>query len=220
MLALFDSRLVEEVQEVLHSTHHVEYQDLGKLRYLSQVLKESLRMHPPIPNVSRLMTQDETLLGYHIPAGTALSLSPYVAHHSPALWEKPEEFIPERFNASNSEKIPINTYWPFSFGPRICIGQTFAQFEARVIVARLLQEYKMELLPGQDVLLYEERLTMRPKGGVFCTLTRKTWLLGHSLALSLDHTRMRNDESLYIFPIDNSKVAVESNGGLLRWFQF
>lgn len=170
---ILPSRLVHEIKEVLQSTHYVDYQDLGRLQYLSQTLKEGLRLHPPIPGSTRIFNREETLNGYLIPAGTPVNFIQYVIHRLPETWEKPEEFDPDRFHPSCSEKISNIVYWPFSLGPRTCIGQTFAQFEARVLMARLLQEYQLEILPGQEVLKYEERLTLKPKGGVLCTVRRR-----------------------------------------------
>ncbi|XP_068729246.1 cholesterol 24-hydroxylase-like [Montipora capricornis] len=170
-----EDRIVQEINCVLGCRQFVEYKDLGNLQYLGQSLKEGLRLHPTVNGTSRIATKDEMLGEHFIPAGSSVTLSWYVLHRLPELWPEPEKFDPDRFSpdAKNSSNSLGSAYFPFSMGPRTCIGQTFAQFEARVLMARLLQEFKLTLLPGQNEIQHEERLTMRPKGGVLCLINRK-----------------------------------------------
>ena len=156
---------------MLGSRQFVEHKDLGNLQYLGQTLKEGLRLHPPISGTTRLTTKDENLGGLFIPAGTSVNISWFVLHRLSEVWSEPEKFDPDRF--SPGSQIPPSVYFPFSCGPRTCIGQTFAQFEARVLMARLLQEFELTLLPGQNEVKHEESLTIRPKGGVLCTIKRR-----------------------------------------------
>ena len=86
---------------------------------------------------------------------------------------QPEKFNPERFSPEVKSPIQQSVFFPFALGPRNCIGQTFAQFEARIIMARFLQEFELTLLPGQNEIKHEARLTIRPKGGVLCTIKRR-----------------------------------------------
>lgn len=166
---------MEEINCVL-GNHRSEnlclYEDLGKLEYLGQTLKESLRLHPPIGAISRYCEAEIELGGFKIPAGTYISVSQFVIHHSEEVWLDAKKFNPDRFNASKDGNIMGNMYFPFSIGPRSCIGKTFAQFEAKVLIARLYQDFEVELVPGQK-LVYEETLTVRPRDGVFCTVKRR-----------------------------------------------
>ncbi|XP_068683849.1 cholesterol 24-hydroxylase-like [Montipora foliosa] len=170
-----EDRIVQEICSVLGCRPFVEYKDLGNLQYLGQTLKEGLRLHPTATATSRITTRDENLGENFIPVGTTLTFSWYILHRLPELWPEPEKFDPDRFSsdAKNSSSGLGSAYFPFSMGPRSCIGQTFAQFEARVLMARLLQEFKLTLLPGQKEIQHEERLTMRPKGGVLCVINRR-----------------------------------------------
>lgn len=154
----------------------VEYKDLGNLQYLGQTLKEALRVHPPVGGTTRVTTKDENFAGHLIPAGTSVNISWFILHRLPKAWAEPGKFDPDRFSpdAKSSVRSQEAMYYPFSIGPRTCIGQTFAQFEARVLMARLLQEFEMTLLPGQNEIKHEERLTLRPKGGVLCTVKRRS----------------------------------------------
>ena len=169
LLSFFDS-ILKEIKEVLGCRHTVEYEDLGKLQYLDQTLKESLRLHPPIGSTQRITQKEEIFGGYKIPQNTAVGVSSFAIQKSPKFWENPSEFDPDRFSNSLKEAILQSEYFPFSLGPRTCIGKTLAQFEAKVLMARVLQEFKFEILPGQTAQT-EENVTIRPRDGVICTLT-------------------------------------------------
>ena len=168
-MALLD-RILKEIKQVTGCRQTVEYEDLGKLQYLDQTLKESLRLHPPIGATQRVTQKEEIFGRYKIPAKTALTVSCFTIQKSPEFWENPTEFDPNRFSPSCKEGILQSQYFPFSLGPRAYIGKTLAQFEAKVLIARVLQEFKFEILPGQTAET-EENVTSRPRDGVICTLT-------------------------------------------------
>ena len=166
-------RIVQEIEAVLGSRQFVEYKDLGNFQFLGQSLKEGLRLHPPVSSICRITTKGENIGGYFTPSGTSVTINSFIFHRLSQAWQEPEKFNPERFSPEVKSPIQQSVFFPFSFGPRNCIGQTFAQFEARVIMARLMQEFELTLLPGQNKLTYEERLTLRPKGGVLCSIKRR-----------------------------------------------
>jgi cholesterol 24(S)-hydroxylase len=172
VLILSVYRIVQEVHQVLEGRQFVDYEDLGKLQYLGQALKESLRLHPPIPGFTRFTHKDIELGGYHIPAGTGIVLSEYVTQRSEDVWFNPDLFNPDRFSPSQPT-ISGDTYFPFSIGPRTCIGKTLAQFESKVIMARLYQEFELILSSPELPMEYEETLTSRPKNGVWCKVKRR-----------------------------------------------
>ena len=166
-------RIIQEIEAVLGCRQFVEYVDLGNLQFLGQTLKESLRLHPPVSGTTRITTKDENIGGYLFPRGTSVNISFFIMHRHSEAWQEPEKFDPDRFSPAAKGEIPHSVFSPFSLGPRTCIGQTFAQIEARVFMARLLQEFELSLCPGQDEMRHEERLTLRPKGGVLCTIRRR-----------------------------------------------
>jgi hypothetical protein len=147
--------------------------DLAKLKYLGQVLEEALRKYPVAPAPSRVLAKDITVGGYHIPKGNEINSLQMFFSMNPEIWENPEVFDPERF--SDAKNIPnfSMTHFPFSIGPRNCIGQTFAKFESKVILAKLLQKFQFRLLPGQTNRM-KARLTMTPRDGVMCEVTKRT----------------------------------------------
>ncbi|XP_038073598.1 cholesterol 24-hydroxylase-like [Patiria miniata] len=142
-------RVVTEVNAVLGDRDYVEYADLAKFEYLSQVIKETLRLWPPAFGTNRLMASDVTVQGLKIPAGTVVWLNTYVMGRMESHFKNPLVFDPDRFHKSGSEDRPLYAYFPFSMGTRSCLGQPFALIEARLIVARLLHKFEFKLCPGQ-----------------------------------------------------------------------
>ena len=96
-------------------------------------------------------------------------MSPYVTHRHPAVWDDPERFDPERFTPERVAARPRFAYVPFSGGPRLCIGNEFALMEAALVLALIVQRYRLVLAPGQQAEP-EVRLTLRPRGGLPMTL--------------------------------------------------
>lgn len=165
--------LLEEVHDVLGPKQQVAFDDLAKLHQLGLVVKETLRLYPPAAAGSlRTCEKDGEIGGYKVPANVPIMLSTFASSRSPKYWSKPEEFNPYRFDDEEELKRSHYNYFPFSLGPRNCIGQNFAQIEAKVLLSRFLQTFKFSLVPGQsrDIL---ERVSLRPKDGVMCTLTRR-----------------------------------------------
>jgi len=115
--------------------------------YLSCVLKESLRMYPPVPFLLRQTTRNLKLGQYYIPKDTMINVAPILLHTNPSVWEDPNTAKPNRFES----KCPDGTFIPFSDGRRNCIGQYFATMEAKIILARLLKDFKFTLVPGQNL---------------------------------------------------------------------
>ncbi|XP_072284111.1 cholesterol 24-hydroxylase-like isoform X2 [Pyxicephalus adspersus] len=157
----------EEVDEVIGSKRDLEYDDLGKLQYLSQVLKESLRLYPTAPGTSRALEEETVLEGLRIPAGTSLMFNSYIMGRMEQFYPDPLVFNPDRFHPDAPK--PYFSYFPFSLGPRSCIGQVFAQMEAKVVMAKLLQRFEFELVEGQPFKIYDTG-SLRPMGGAICRL--------------------------------------------------
>jgi cytochrome P450 len=109
---------------------------------LDQVIKESLRLYPPIHIGNRRLAQELEFREGNIPAGERMFYSIYLTHRDTQIWENAEEFCPERF--AHGRKTPPFSYVPFGGGPRACIGAAFGQAEARVVLTRLLQTYTFE----------------------------------------------------------------------------
>uniref|UniRef100_A0A6I8Q9G2 Cholesterol 24-hydroxylase n=1 Tax=Xenopus tropicalis TaxID=8364 RepID=A0A6I8Q9G2_XENTR len=160
-----------EIDEVIGSKRDIEYEDLGKLSYLSQVLKETLRLYPTAPGTSRTLENEIVIDEVRIPGNVTLMLNSYVMGRMEQYYKDPLMFNPDRFSPDAPK--PYFTYFPFSLGPRNCIGQVFSQMEAKVVMAKLLQRYEFELAEGQSFKILDTG-TLRPLDGVICRLRPRT----------------------------------------------
>ncbi len=136
---------------------------------LDQVIKESLRLYPPIHLGNRRVAESIDIDGHCIPAGERLLYSIYLTHRDPASWDRPDDFQPERF--SHGRKHPPFAYVPFGGGPRACIGAAFGQMEARLVLARLLQTHQFQLLNPK--IHTHMGATLEPRPGVFMRVERR-----------------------------------------------
>jgi cytochrome P450 len=132
---------------------------------LRAVVEEALRLYPPAAALSRQAIADDEILGVRIPAGTVVSISPYVLHRRPNLWINPDAFDPSRFLEPSRSSLDRFAYIPFGAGPRICIGMSFSLQEAVIVLANLLRAFRFELVEGQRVEP-RQRITLRPKSGM------------------------------------------------------
>lgn len=120
--------------------------DLPALPFTVQVIHEALRLCPPAAAIIRLATQDTVVDGFRVEKGTNLLVGIYALHHDPALWDTPETFDPERFNAARSRTRDRWQYLPFGAGPRSCIGDHFAMLEATLGLASLIRRRQVTSL--------------------------------------------------------------------------
>jgi cytochrome P450 len=145
---------------------------LGRLSYLDLVFKEALRMYPPIHVGNRRASQDMTIAGYAVPAGTRVMYSIYLSHRDKEFWRDPEGFNPERFERGRDEERPPLTYVPFGGGPRNCIGASFAQIDAKVVLSRIVQCFELQLVNGDKVWPHMGA-TLEPRPGVLMRVRRR-----------------------------------------------
>lgn len=142
---------------------------LNRLTYLDLVIKETLRLFPPIHVGNRFAGEDLDLAGHKVPQGSRVMMSIYLTHRDQEVWEEPQSFCPHRFDRAQhreaSERRPSLSYIPFGGGPRNCIGATFAQIESKLVLARILQQFEIQLSPGQKVRPYMGA-TLEPRPGV------------------------------------------------------
>nr|ARQ84122.1 cytochrome P450 [Brachionus plicatilis] len=171
----------------------LELGHLANLEYTSCVFNETLRKWPPLPEFTRKTYKEIEINGIKIPENTWIMCSPYISGHNPEYFppsqlnltdifnlyqSHPEEFKPERFLKSSefSQKNMINSYtfFPFSLGPRNCIGQNFAKIEAKIFLAKFAQNFDIHLDENQSYGL-KEVITLRPKDGCRVYLTQRNF---------------------------------------------
>uniref|UniRef100_A0A3B3UCG6 Cholesterol 24-hydroxylase-like n=1 Tax=Poecilia latipinna TaxID=48699 RepID=A0A3B3UCG6_9TELE len=165
-------KVTKEVDDVIGMKQEISYDDLGKLVYLSQVLKETLRIYPTAPGTSREIHGDMIIDGVHLPGGFTCMLSSYAMGRMEKFFKEPLKFDPDRFHPDAPK--PYYCYFPFALGPRSCLGKNFAQMEAKVVMAKLLQRFDFSLIPGQTFDL-QDTGTLRPKSGVICTIKHRKY---------------------------------------------
>jgi cytochrome P450 len=146
--------------------------DLRQLPYAEMVIKEAMRLYPPIPSIARQATEDLMIGDYPVPKGMIVSIAPHVIHRDPRWFPDPDAFRPERFTREFEKSLPKCAYLPFSTGPRICIGNSFAMMEAVLILATLAQRYQLSLVPGQTITPHAA-LTLRPQPNIQMTLAER-----------------------------------------------
>ena len=149
--------LMDELDSVLHGEPPT-LEQLGRLPVLEGVIKESLRLLPPAGLGMRVTAEPTELGGYALPKGTTVIYSELVTHRLPELYPEPDRFKPERWATINRSTYE---FLPFSAGPHMCIGWAFAMQELRIVLAMLMQRYRLALVPGTK-LGVDIRMTPRP----------------------------------------------------------
>lgn len=143
-----------------------EFSDLDALRYTDMVLKESMRMLPPVWTLNMRSAQRATeIQGLVFPKNKRVWLSPYALHHFPQYFPNPDQFDPERFSEENEKDIARYAYSPFGLGPRTCIGNSFAMMEAKIILASFAQRFNFSL-DGKDPFAPQPQITLSNTGGM------------------------------------------------------
>jgi cytochrome P450 len=138
---------------------------IERLVLVQQVLKESMRLYPPVPMMSRQAIADTSLGGHAIRAGSSVLIPIYAIHRHRARWDDPDAFDPARFAPDGEAAIARYQYLPFGAGPRICIGMAFAMIEATAILATLLQQARFAPVEGREPYPVA-RITLVPGGGM------------------------------------------------------
>jgi cytochrome P450 len=141
------ARLHEELDTVL-GDRYPTVEELERLPYTLQVIKEVLRLYPAAPFYARDAVSADTVDGYAIPAGSAVMLSPYYTHRHPDFWENPSQFDPGRWTPEREAARHPYAYHPFATGQRICIGNNFSLLESHLLLALLARRFAPRLEPG------------------------------------------------------------------------
>jgi cytochrome P450 len=118
-------------------------EDVPRLGYTVQVLREALRLQPPAAGVARLAMRDMAVGGYRVEAGTIMAVGLYAMHRDPALWDRPLVFDPDRFSPDAAKGRDRWQFIPFIAGPRSCIGEHFAMLETTLAMATIMRSIEI-----------------------------------------------------------------------------
>ncbi|XP_043497209.1 cytochrome P450 4C1-like [Polistes fuscatus] len=157
-------RIREEVNSVMNQENFkMTVSTLGEFSYLERCIKESLRLYPSVHFVFRYLTEDMQLKKYLIPAGTNVRVNIFHLHRNPEFWPNPDVFDPDRFLPENINKRNAFCFIPFSAGLRNCIGQKYAMYEIKLMVAHILHNFYLEPIEELDKVKLIGNINLRPE---------------------------------------------------------
>jgi cytochrome P450 len=159
-----EEKLRSALKEHFHD-QELTIKNINKVTYLDMVIKEVMRICPPIPMFPRDVMNPFVLDELPLSKGDIVLYAPYLTHHLNDIWENPEQFIPERFAEESIKKIPHYAYIPFGAGPHNCIGQRFALQNLKMLLAAIYMRYHVEV-ENNNFNLTLDRGTLKPRDPV------------------------------------------------------
>ncbi|KAF3520871.1 hypothetical protein DY000_02061231 [Brassica cretica] len=194
----------EEVDRVL-AGRNPAYEDIKELKYITRCINESMRLYPHPPVLIRRAQVPDILPGnYKVNTGQDIMISVYNVHRSSAVWEKAEEFLPERFELEGPIPNETNTdfkFIPFSGGPRKCVGDQFALMEAIVALAVFLQHLNVELVPDQTISM-TTGATIHTTNGLYMKVSQRMEF--KELKKAIDQVELVDAHAHNIVSLDSS----------------
>ncbi len=146
-------------------------EDIPRLQYTEMVIKEAMRLYPPVPIITRRTSKDCKIGGYSVPAKCEILISQWTMHRNPRYFEEPDVFKPERWAGDLEKQLPKGVYFPFGDGPRICIAKGVARMEAVLLLATIAQKFQLTLVPNFSIVP-QFSITLRPKNGIKVVLSK------------------------------------------------
>ena len=147
------------------------FANLSQMPITRNVLRETLRLYPPVPMFVREAVKDEVMRKRDVPRGSQIVVSPWHLHRHTRIWDDPDVFDPARWTTEAGRSQSRDAYIPFSTGPRVCPGAGFAMAEGAVILSCLMNDFSFDVL---DTPVPVAHLTVRSKDGIFLNATRKS----------------------------------------------
>lgn len=166
-----ERRLHEEIDEVTGG-RPLEGDQIRKLVYTRRVLDEVIRLYPPIPMIVRQASKSDTICGQRIARGTIVLIAPWVVHRHRRLWSDPDIFDPDRFGDERSQERPRLAYIPFSAGPGVCTGSSYATTQMMIMIVALARRLRFRLVPDRPVVP-GSGISLRPRAGMWMTIERR-----------------------------------------------
>ncbi len=164
-----EAQLYDEMERVL-ADRLPTLADLQNLSYARNVLKEAMRMYPPVWGMDREVIKECEIGGHTLPKGALVLLCQWVTHHDARFFPDPYRFEPERW--ADAEPCPKYAYFPFSVGPRVCVGEEMTWMNGVLLLTTIAQRWRMRLQPGQHIIP-SAGTSLAPKNGVWMDLERR-----------------------------------------------
>ena len=143
---------------------NVTLSQLNLMTYVDTVLKETKRLHPPVPIIARKLGKDTKFEGRLLPKGLNVAIHLKTLHTNPKYWKNPETFNPDRFSRFESKEMDPFQFIPFSAGVRNCLGQKFALLQEKIILVKVLSRFR--ILPGSEDPAEIANLVLRSENGI------------------------------------------------------
>jgi len=165
-------RMLEEILAEV-GDRPFEFENIKRLRLTLDVFRETLRLYPPVGFFIREATREEKIRDKDVKTGSAVLVSPWLIHRHRDLWERPDEFDPDRFRTPEGKESTNSAYLPFSSGPRVCVGAGFALQEAVLVLATIVRRYRIAQDEGHEPQPVG-RVTIRSENGIRIRLFKRT----------------------------------------------
>ena len=149
-----------------------DFAAMSKLRFTRDVFREVLRLYPPVPMMVRENTGPEVFRGRKVAPGAQIVLSPWHLHRHERVWDRPDEFDPDRWQTAAGKASAQNGFIPFSAGPRVCTGAGFAMAEGVLLLAMLARAFHFEVADGHAAVPVAH-LTVRARDGIWLRVTKR-----------------------------------------------
>ena len=161
-----EQKLLEEAKVMIPDPSDINVQTVTDMTFAQQLLEESLRLYPPVWLFTRRADEDDSLINFDVPSGADIYLSPYVLQRTAEYWPDPDKFDPERFGPDSKYKKGDRPYFPFSLGPRRCLGEYFSFLEMKVHLGLLVQRFHMTLATDEPPAL-DLGINLRSQNDIF-----------------------------------------------------
>lgn len=164
------------------------FEDAAQLSLTLRVIKESMRLCPPVYMLGRRAVRRTSLGGHTVRRNQVVLINTFGIHHRPDLYPDPERFDPDRFLPENEARRPRLAYLPFGMGHRVCIGSQFALLEAQMVLASWLQRARFDLLDAARPIEFHPLITLRPRGAVRMSVTPRHAMRGRASGSACEST--------------------------------